>query len=152
MSVTEVSSTASFPGKVFIAALVNFGPSRSKTWRNSSHRLFKVHSQGPDWADVTEGTAAAGIWQRYRYNWSTPGLVRLTVLDSNSFGDGSYWEYRVTDDEVGGTTIDLFIKRVPSTTKGRIFDVLMPAPISRFFFGRDLKRTVRLLERQQGKA
>ena len=55
-----------------------------------------MHDRGDTWADVTEGTDAGGIWQRYRYDWSDPQLVKLTVTDSNAFGPGSYWEYRLT--------------------------------------------------------
>ena len=147
MSVVEVRTSAAFPSEVFIRALTEFGPNRSKIWGNSSPRLFELHRQGPDWAEVTEGTASAAIWQRYRYDWSTPNLVRLTVLDSNGFGVGSYWEYRFTPAENGRTIIDLMINRVPTTAKGRIYDALFSKRISKFYFGRDLRRTVHRLER-----
>jgi hypothetical protein len=115
-------------------------------WGNNSADLFTVHELGDTWADVTEGSAAAGIWQRYRYDWSTPGVVRLEVLDSNAFGEGSFWEYRLAPDAAGGTRIDLTIHRMPTTTKGKLVDPLLRL-VGNFYFGRDLRRTVSKLER-----
>jgi hypothetical protein len=79
---------------------------------------YEVHDRGDTWADVTEGSdVAGGIWQRYRYDWATPGVVRLDVLDSNTFGPGSFWEYHVTADGAGGSRIDLEIHRVRSLSR-----------------------------------
>lgn len=58
-----------------------------------------MHEPGEDWADVTEGTPAGiGInWERCHYDWSQPGIVTATVLDSNVYGTpGSGWEIRAT--------------------------------------------------------
>ena len=44
-------------------ALTDFGPSRSKVWPNVDDAHFKVHEQGPGWAEVTEGSSVAGgVW------------------------------------------------------------------------------------------
>jgi hypothetical protein len=105
-----------------------------------------VHDRGPTWADVTEGSAAGGgIWQRLRYDWSAPDVVTLTVLDSNAFGRGSRWTYRVEPDGNSGTDIDLTIVRVPTTAKGRVLDVLLSLG-GNVFFSRDLRRSVRRIE------
>ena len=50
-------------------------------------------------------------------------MVTLDVLDSNAFGPGSRWTYRVESDGAGGCHVDLTIVRVPTTTKGRVLDV-----------------------------
>ena len=106
---------------------------------------LRVHGRGDTWAEVTEGSNAGGVWQRMRYDWSTPGEVRLDVLDSNAFGPGSRWTYRVTPAADGGTDIDLSIVRVPNTTKGRVLDLLLRLG-GGLFFARDLRRTVQKLE------
>jgi hypothetical protein len=106
-----------------------------------------VHGSGETWADVTEGSGVAGgIWQRSRYDWSTPGVVRLDVSDSNAFGKGSFWEYRVTPEPTGGSRIDLHIHRQPTTLKGRLLDAILVVA-GRRFFNRDLRNTIGTLER-----
>ena len=146
MSQVHASAEGAFAPSVFTESLTDFGPQRSRIWGNSSAGKLIVHDQGDTWADVTEGTDAGGIWQRYRYDWSDPHLVRLTVTDSNAFGAGSFWEYRLTP-LAGGTRtrIDLLINRVPTTAKGTRFDVFLKL-IGGFYFGRDLRRTVRRIE------
>ena len=146
MSRVHTSVEGSFPPATFVAALTDFGPRRSQIWGNSSDGKLVVHERGDTWADVTEGTDAGGIWQRYRYDWSDPHLVRLTVTDSNAFGPGSYWEYRLTPLGDGSRTrIELTINRHPTTAKGKRFDLLLRL-IGGVYFGRDLRRSARRIE------
>jgi hypothetical protein len=147
MSTVKVSAQGQFPPDRFVEALTDFGSHRTEVWGSSSASLFTVHELGDTWADVTEGTVAGGIWQRYRYDWSVPGVVRLDVLDSNAFGKGSFWEYRLASDTEGGTRIDLTIHRVPTTAKGKLFDPFLRL-VGKAYFGRDLRRTIRQLERR----
>lgn len=146
MGDVRVSVTGDFPPATFVDALTDFGPDRARIWGNSSSGQLVVHDRGDTWADVTEGSKGAGIWQRYRYTWS-PDEVRLDVTDSNAFGRGSYWLYRLSA-EAGGerTRIDLHIHRVPTTTKGKLFEPLLRL-IGGAYFGRDLRRTVQRIER-----
>lgn len=140
---------ASAEGRVtperFIEALTDFGPGRAEIWGNSSDGLLQVHEQGDTWAEVTEGSdVAGGIWQRYRYDWSTPGHVRLDVLDGNAWGAGSSWTYDVRPTDTG-CHVDLVIVRKPTTTKGRLLEpflLLGGGP----YFRRDLRRTLSRLE------
>ena len=136
----------SFPPGVFVAALTDFGPGRAEVFGNNAAGDLRVHERGETWAEVTEGSTTGPVWQRSRYDWSTPGEVRIDVVDSNAFGPGSRWTYRVTP-AAGGTDIDLSIVRVPNTTKGRVLDLLLSAG-GGLFFGRDLRRTVHALERR----
>jgi hypothetical protein len=145
MGSVHVQAHGAFPPERFLAALTDFGPGRSEVWGNSDDGQLTVHDRGETWAEVTEGsTAPGGIWQRLRYDWATPGVVTLDVLDSNAFGPGSRWTYRLEPKD-GGTDVDLSIRRVPTTTKGRIFDVLLSLG-GGFYFARDLRRSVRRLE------
>jgi hypothetical protein len=145
MGDVRVTATGRFTPERFVAALTDFGPGREKVFGNSQGGYLQVHDRGPDWAEVTEGsTAGGGIWQRYRYDWSTPGEVRLDVLDSNAFGK-SYWEYRVTPDGSGGSLVALHIHRNPTTPRGRLLDLVLRVIGNRFFV-RDLRNTVRQIE------
>ena len=146
MGRVHVRAHGSFPPDVLVAALTDFGPGRAEVFGNSEAGSLRVHDRGETWADVTEGSrAGGGIWQRMRYDWSTPGEVRLEVTDSNAFGPGSRWTYRVTPAADGGTDIDLEIVRVPCSAKGRLVDLALRLG-GASFFRRDLRHTVRTLE------
>ena len=79
MSRVHASAEGAFSPAAFVEALTDFGPQRSRLWGNSSAGKLVVHDRGDTRADVTEGTDAGGIWQRYRYDWADPHLIRLTV-------------------------------------------------------------------------
>ena len=143
MGRVHVRAHGSFAPEVFVRALTDFGPGRSEVFGNTAE--VRVHDRGDTWAEVTEGSTTGPVWQRSRYDWSTPGEVRIDVLESNAFGPGSRWTYRPAPAADGGTDIDLQIVRVPSTAKGRVLDVLLRLGGS-VFFARDLRRTVRTLE------
>jgi hypothetical protein len=145
MGRAHVRAHGSFPPERFLTALVDFGPGRAEVWGNNDPRHLAVHERGDTWAEVTEGSTSGGVWQRVRYDWSEPGVVILDVLDSNAFGRGSRWTYRVEPDGAGGTDIDLRIVRVPNSARGWLLDVLLTLGGSSFF-SRDLRRTVRRLE------
>jgi hypothetical protein len=145
MGKVHVRAHGSFAPDVFVAALTDFGPGRAEVFANLAADDLRVHDRGATWAEVTEGSTTGPVWQRSRYDWSTPGEVRIDVVDSNAFGPGSRWLYRVTPDADGGTDIDLSIQRVPNTAKGRVLDLLLRLGGGQFF-ARDLRRTVRTLE------
>jgi len=151
VSRVHASAEGAFPPTAFVDALTDFGPERPQVWGNSSAGHLVVHDRGDTWADVTEGTDAGGIWQRYRYDWSDPSLISLTVIDSNAFGAGSHWEYRLTPINGGSRTrIDLMINRIPTTPKGKRFDLILML-IGGIYFGRDLRRSVRRIEQLRGR-
>jgi hypothetical protein len=54
----------------------------------------------------------------------------------------------VESDGAGGCHVDLRIVRVPSTTRGRVLDVLLDLA-GRAYFARDLRRSLRRLESRQ---
>ena len=85
---TEV--TTSTPEQ-FVAGLTDFGPGRSQLFANSHDDYLKVHDQGPEYADVTEGSAS--VWERLHYDWSDPNHVVLTTTDSNVWGGASGHTY-----------------------------------------------------------
>jgi hypothetical protein len=118
--------TALAPGAV-LTALTDFGPRRAEVWPNIDSAHFKVHDQGPGWAEVTEGSSVAGgVWERERYTWDATALaVAVETLDSNTWGPGSRWDYRLTPDAAGGTTIDVKVVRNGKGWKGRLIGVAL---------------------------
>jgi hypothetical protein len=77
MSTIHVHQTTTSTPEQFLAALIDFGPGRSKLFGNSADGYLKVHHRGPFDADVTEGSG--GVWERLHYDWSDPTRVVMTT-------------------------------------------------------------------------
>jgi hypothetical protein len=112
------------PGAV-LAALTDFGPGRSKVWPNIDAEHFKLHDHGPGWADVTEGSSVAGgVWERERYSWDgTTGVVIVETTDSNTWGPGSRWDYKLNPTAHGGTDVDVSVERRGKGWKGKLIEL-----------------------------
>jgi hypothetical protein len=112
------------PGSV-MAALTDFGPRRSQIWPNIDDQHFKVHSEGPGWAEVTEGSSVAGgVWEREKYTWNAAtGAVAVETIDSNTWGPGSRWDYKLTPTAKGGTQVDVIVVRHGKGWKGRLIEL-----------------------------
>jgi hypothetical protein len=110
-------TTTSTPEQ-FVAGLTDFGPGRSELFGNSADDYLKVHSMGPNDADVTEGSG--GVWERLRYDWSDPDRVVMKTTDSNVWGGGSGHTYTFTRKPDGTTEIDVVVVREGKNVKGRV--------------------------------
>ena len=121
--------------------LTDFGDRRLERFGNIDRAHFQVHGQGPGWADVTEGNALA--WERSRYDWDeVAGLVTVKTLESDSWGAGSRWEYRLHAQAGGGTQLDVTVVRNPKTLRGRLIAYGLPL-LGRRVLKRDLERVLR---------
>ena len=78
MATIHFTTTTTATPEQFTAAVTDFGPGRSEIFGNTDDSQLKVHDQGTDWADVTEGKGPA--WERLRYDWSDPNRIRMTTL------------------------------------------------------------------------
>ena len=115
--------TSLSPSEV-LTLFTDFGPDRASRWPNIDEAHFQVHDQGPDWAEVTEGTAMG--WERERYSWdAAAGTVTIDTLDSNLWGSGSSWHYQLAP-TADGTDVHVTLNRVPSSWRGRIVGALIP--------------------------
>ena len=93
-STTFTVHTSLSPNEV-MALMTDFGPTRVANWPNIDEAHFEVHETGPDWAEVTEGTAMG--WERERYSWdAAAGTIAIETLDSNLWAPGSGWRYQLT--------------------------------------------------------
>ena len=123
MSTIHLHQTTTATPEQFVAGLTDFGPGRSKLFPNSADDDLKVHSQGPDYADVTEGSG--GVWERLRYDWSDPNHVVLTTTDSNVWGGASGHTYTFTRNPNGTTGVDLVTVREGKNIKGRLLGLVL---------------------------
>ena len=134
--------TSLSPSEV-LTLFTDFGPDRASRWPNIDEAHFQVHDQGPDWAEVTEGTAMG--WERERYSWdAAAGTVTIDTLDSNLWGRGSSWHYQLAP-TADGTDVHVTLHRVPSSWRGRIVGALIPLVGARAL-GRQFQSVLRKAE------
>ena len=118
MSTIHLHQTTTLTPEQYIAGLTDFGPGRSKIFKNSADSYLMVHNKGPHQADVTEGSG--GVWERLVYNWFDTNHPRLKTIDSNVFGGASGYTYTLTPRPGGTTFIDVVIVREGKNLKGKV--------------------------------
>ena len=123
MATLHAHQTTTSTPEQFVAGLTDFRPGRSKLFPNSADDYLKVHDQGVDQADVTEGSR--GVWERLHYDWSDPNRVVLTTTDSNTWGGHSGHTYTFTRRPDGTTDIDYVVVREGKNLKGRFLGVVL---------------------------
>ena len=121
MSTIHLHQTTRATPAQFLAALIDFGPGRSRLFGNSADEYLKVHHRGPSDADVTEGSG--GIWERLHYDWSDPSHVVLTTTDSNAWGGNSGHTYTLKQSPDGTTDVDVVVVRDGKNLKGRMLGI-----------------------------
>lgn len=106
-TVHVVDQTRMDPQRVLRAAR-DFSPRRADLWPDVHVEYLQVHRTGENFAEVTEGNPwrIGFVWERMRYDWSEPGVVRGTVIDSNLVKPGSTWEIRATPIS-GGSRVEV---------------------------------------------
>ena len=133
----------------FVAGLTDFGPGRSQLFGNSADGYLKVHDQGPNRADVTEGSR--GIWERLNYDWSDPNRVVMTTTDSNLWGGHSGHTYTFTPQPNGTTDVDVVVVREGKNLKGRLLAIVVGA-VGKRTLERQFGKTVKAIEARSDSA
>jgi hypothetical protein len=149
MSTIHLKQTTSATPEQFVAALTDFGPGRSELFGRSADEYLKVHDQGPDHADVTEGSG--GIWERLHYDWSDPTRVVMTTTDSNVWGGASGHTYTFTRLPDGATDVDVVVVREGRNLKGRALGALLRV-VGKRVLGGGLEKTVKAIEARNSAA
>ena len=104
------------------AALLDFSPRRPEIWPGIAPSMYEVYSVGDKSAEIKEGTKMpwAAYWAKEQYDWSTPGLIKWTVKESNFSTPGSYVSAAISPRPGGGSRIHVTWDRTPSSLLGRI--------------------------------
>lgn len=124
MPTVALSLTSPLTPAEVLRVITDFGPDRSTNWPGVDDKHLQVHGSGPDWADVTEGNDAT--WERERYSWdAAAGTISAVTSDSNVWGPGSRWDYKLTPSGVG-TKVDITLHRVGKGLKGRLIGAVLP--------------------------
>jgi hypothetical protein len=143
MPTIHFSQTTTATPEQFVAAVTDFGPDRSKIWRNSTDQYLKVHNQGDHEADVTEGSR--GIWESLHYDWSNPDRVVMTTTDSNIWGGNSCHTYTLSRRPDGTTNVDVVVVRDGKNFKGRMIGVVVGL-FGKRLLSQEFKKTVDAIE------
>jgi hypothetical protein len=143
MSVIHFHAATTSTPTQFVAGLTDFGPGRSKIFKNSADSYLTVHNNGAYRADVTEGSG--GIWERLEYDWSDPNHVSLTTIDSNVFGGLSGYTYTLTLRSDGATDVDVIIIREGKNLRGRVLSVLL-GTVAKRSLGKAFSNSVMAIE------
>jgi hypothetical protein len=120
LDITVSAATSASPEQV-IRAATDFSVTREKVWRNAKAKYLVVHEQGADFAEVTEGLRILGLfWERSRYDWSQPGAIHQTVIDSNVVAPGTTWDLTAVPRD-GGSEVEMRLRRdFRGSLKGKI--------------------------------
>jgi hypothetical protein len=143
MATIHIKETMTVTPEQFIAGLTDFGPGRQELFANSADGYLKVHDQGPDHADVTEGSG--GVWERLSYDWSDPSHVVLTTTDSNTWGGHSGHTYTFTRLPDGRTELDAVVVREGKNLKGKMLGLVLGV-FGKRVLGGAMKKTIKAME------
>jgi hypothetical protein len=149
MATIHFKQTTTATPEQFVAGLTDFGPGRSQLFGNSADDYLTVHDQGPNRADVTEGSR--GIWERLNYDWSDPNRVVMTTTDSNLWGGHSSHTYTFTPQPNGTTDLDVVVVREGKNIKGRLLAIVV-GTVGKRALERQFGKTVKAIEARSDKA
>ena len=144
-----VAETSASPSEV-PAGVTDFSDRRAQIYPNVKAGHFEVHSSAELSADATERLWPFGMWERSRYDWSEPGTLTGTVIESNVLVPGSTWTLTATPTEGGSRVETVFRRDFLKTARGRVGWALNRLGSS--FAGSDLKKMLREIERGLGRA
>ena len=125
MALVEFDMRTSLPPEKVVGMLTDFSERRPDIWPGLWQGAYHVYSVQDTTAEVREGNRTPKIWARERYDWSTPGMVRWEVLESNFCKPGSSVEARVAPADGGGSTVHVRWNRIPTTLSARLVALLV---------------------------
>ena len=79
--------TTATPDQV-VELMTDFSPNRPHRWPASSEVAFEVYHLGETDAEIREGQDFPKRWARWRYDWSTPNSVTLTIVQAEALAAG----------------------------------------------------------------
>jgi len=121
MAEIHVSVDSSLPPEAVLGAATDFSKHRLEIWPTIDPEVYGVEALDEKSAVVREGThVLGGLWAKERYDWSEDGVVRATVMESNTFRTGGIWQMTVRPTDVGGSHVELLWNRRGSGLKGLV--------------------------------
>jgi hypothetical protein len=149
MPIVHVTAETSAPPERVLTAARDFSERRAELWPDVHVDHLTVHHLGEDHAEVTEGNpmpVLGVVWERLHYDWSQPGTVEGTVVDSNLFKPGSTWELRAraADDH---TVVEVIADR-RLRGRGRLLAPIFPLGLAKRMVADHLRHFLSRVEAQ----
>lgn len=115
---------AEVPPDAVREALLDFSEGRPELWPGLPADQYEIYEVGETSAEIREGYRGR-IWVRERYDWSVPGTVRFTVVDSGFAKPGSYVVVDIEPAGRGGSTLHITWVRWGKGVFGKLFVGMM---------------------------
>ena len=150
MPSVHVTDTTSAPPELVLAAAHDFSERRAELFPDVHVEHLTVHDIGEHDADVTEGNPMPVfglVWERLHYDWSQPGTVKGTVVDSNLFKTGSSWELRARAAQAHTVVEVIAIRRLRG--KGRLLAPIFPLGLAKRMVADHVRHFLSQVEAQQ---
>ena len=146
MPTVHVTEKTPLPPEQVLEAARDFSERRAERWPDVHVEHLNIHDAGETWADVTEGNPwpIGVVWERLRYDWSQPGSVKGTVIDSNLFKPGSTWEIRARAIGEGSLVEVIGVRHFKG--RGRLLAPFFPLGLARRTVGDHLRHFLNKLE------
>jgi hypothetical protein len=119
------------PPESIRAALLDFSERRPDVWPGLPKDQYEVYELGETWAEIREGYRGP-IWWRERYDWSIPGRVEWTAVESGFGAPGSSVVWDIEPADGGGSNSHVVWDRRGKGVVGTLFMALMA--MTRGFF------------------
>jgi hypothetical protein len=123
--------TTASPHEV-VELMTDFSPERARRWPASSEAAFEVYRVGDTDAEIREGQDFPKLWARWRYDWSTPDSVTLTVMEAEALNPGGFMTLTATPRTEGGTAVHAVWDQSSKNLNGLVAMVTMRVIGSRF--------------------
>ncbi len=147
MSTVHVVEETQLASKQVLEAACDFSERRAELWPDVHVEHLQIHEMGETFAEVTEGNPwpIGYVWERLHYDWSTPGRVKGTVVNSNIFKPGSTWEIRATPSSTG-SRVEVIAVRHLRGFKGRLLTPVFPLGLAKQTVAQHLRHFLSELE------
>jgi len=125
--------TTARPEQVF-HAFVDFSASRLEVWKQTlDPKKYEVREVGDGWAVAKEGSP--GSWVLLRYEWSAPGTIHWSVIDTSYCRRGT-GDITISPLDSGGSRVDAVLDHSGPKGLGGAVVLLMQRVIGPLLFPR----------------
>jgi hypothetical protein len=97
-------ATTATPEQI-VELMTDFSANRPHRWPASSKAAFEVYHIGKTDAEIREGQDFPKLWARWRYDWSEPGSVTLTIAEAEALQPGGFMSMTATPRPQGGSAV-----------------------------------------------
>ncbi len=139
---------SSAPAEQVLEAACDFSEPFADRFPDFHVKHFEVHEVGRTSAEVTEANPwpIGFVCERVRYDWSEPGCVKGTVIDSNVFKPGGIWQLKATPTD-SGSRVEVVVVREPAGLTGHLIGIAIRLGLAKLVVASHLRYMLSRVER-----